>query len=126
METMKDYVMNGFEFTTYLKACFNPTVVHYTIILILLAVALGLAAWKARKWVRPIGRIVMTLNAFILLDGFRQLCDCAQWFGAGVPEREWSNLYIAQGMRPFLFVAVSGVIIYLISLLVSIAQKPRI
>lgn len=124
METMREYLLNYTYVDPSLKACFNPTVIHFTILMIILIVALGLAAWKARKWVRPIGRIAMTLDAFLLLVGFRQLCDCAQFFGGS--DGDWCNGFIGQGMLPFFCVAILGVIIYIISLIISIAQKPRI
>lgn len=111
-------------FSTFIGALFCPTALPYTIIMILLLVGLCIAAWKAPRWVRPVGRITMILVAFELTAGIRQLCDCFQWFSG--QESGWSNAYIGIGLRPVVYVAILGILIYLISLFITIAQKPRI
>ena len=110
--------------TSFIDACFSPVALPYTIIMIILLIGLCYAAWKAPRWVRPIGRLAMALLAFQLIAGYTLLVDCYQ--RAGGPQERWTNLYLAQGMKPVICVAIIGVIIYLISLFISIAQKPRI
>ncbi|MBO6077823.1 MAG: hypothetical protein J6P66_03600 [Bacteroidaceae bacterium] len=125
--SMVEMIQNGSYgyrgFSTF-GAIFSPTVLPYTIIMILLLVGLCFAAWKAPRWVRPIGRATMILVAFEFTAGLRQLCDSFQWFSG--TQEGWSNGYLGIGFRPVLYVAIIGVLIYLISLFISIAQKPRI
>jgi len=118
-----DYGYVGF--STFFKAIFSPLVLPYTIIMILLLIGLCMAAWKAPRWVRPIGQISMIVMLLQLTFGIIQMYDCYQRLGFNA-ENSWSNGYIGMGMKPFISVAIIGVIIYLISLFISIAQKPRI
>lgn len=118
-----DYGYVGF--STFFKAFFSPLVLPYTIIMILLLIGLFIAVWKAPRWVRPIGQISMIVVLLQLAFAIRQLYDCYQRLGFN-DENSWSNGYIGMGMKPFISVAIIGVIIYLISLFISIAQKPRI
>ncbi len=127
--TMMEMINNGYSygfigFSTFFKAIFSPIALPYTIILILLIVGLCMAAWKAPRWVRPIGRLTMIVVAFNLIFGIMQICDCFQKMGGR--ESDWNNGYIGIGMKPVFCVAIIGVITYLISLFISIAQKPRI
>ena len=111
--------------STFFKALFSPLVLPYTIIMILLLIGLCMAAYKAPRWVRPIGQISMIVLLLQMTFGIIQLYDCYQRLGFNV-ENRWSNGYIGMGMKPFISIAIIGVIIYLISLFISIAQKPRI
>lgn len=118
-----DYGYVGF--STFFKAIFSPLVLPYTIIMIMLLIGLCMAAWKAPRWVRPIGQISMIVLLLQMTFGIRQLYDCYQRLGFA-DEGLWNNGYIGMGMKPFISVAIIGTIIYLISLFISIAQKPRI
>lgn len=127
--TMMEMINNGSSygfigFSTFFKAIFSPVALLYTIILIFLIVGLCMAAWKAPRWVRPIGRLTMFVVAFNLIFGIMQICDCFQKMGGR--EFDWNNGYLGIGMKPVFGVAIIGVITYLISLFISIAQKPRI
>lgn len=125
MEMINNEYSYGFiGFSTFFKAIFSPVALPYTIILIFLIVGLCMAAWKAPRWVRPIGRLTMFVVAFNLIFGIMQICDCFQKMGGR--EFDWNNVYISIGMKPVFGVAIIGVITYLISLFISIAQKPRI
>lgn len=112
-------------FSTFFKALFSPIALPYTIIMILLLICLCMAARKAPRWVRPIGRISMIVMLLQIAIGIRQLYDCYQRLGFN-DENRWTNGYIGMGMKPVICVAMIGVIIYLLSLFISIAQKPRI
>jgi len=127
--SMLQMIENGYTygfvgFSTFFRALFCPTALPYTIIMILLLAGLCMAAWKAPRWVRPVGRMTMIVVAFNLIVGIMQICDCYQRLGGR--EHDWNNGYIGFCMKPIVCVALIGVIIYLISLFISIAQKPRI
>ena len=95
------------------------------IILILLLAGICVAAFKAKLWVRNLGRCAMGLVAFRILLGFVQLCDCCQRLG--VPDYyDGTNAFFAQGLLPVFSVAVIGTLIYILSLFITLAQKPRI
>ena len=109
---------------SFFEACFSSVALPYTLIMILLLIGLCVAAWKARRWVRHIGRLAMAVVVLQLISGYTLLVQCYQWLAG--PHGQWSNLYLAQGMKPVFCVAIIGLIIYMISLFISIAQKPRI
>ncbi|MBR4811239.1 MAG: hypothetical protein IK039_05705 [Bacteroidaceae bacterium] len=112
-------------FSTFFKALFSPIALPSTIIMILLLICLCMAARKAPRWIRPIGQISMIIMLLQIAIGIRQLYDCYQRLGFN-DENRWTNGYIGMGMKPVICVAMIGVIIYLLSLFISIAQKPRI
>ena len=112
-------------FSSFFKALFSPITLPYSIIMILLLICLCMAARKAPRWVRPIGQISMIVMLLQFAIGIRQLYDCYQRLGFN-DENKWTNGYIGMGMKPVICVAIIGVIIYLLSFFISIAQKPRI
>lgn len=127
--TMMEMINNGYSYgyrgvSTFIKALFSPMSLPYTIILILLIVGLCITVWKAPRWVRPVGRYSMFVVALNMIFGIMQLCDCAQKLGGR--EYDWNNGFIGVGMKSVFAVAIVGVVIYIISLFISIAQKPRI
>ena len=115
----------GTDYMSFFESLFAPIALPYTIILILLLAGICVAAFKAKFWVRNLGRFAMGLVAFRILLGFVQLCDCCQRLG--VPgDYDGSNAFFAQGLLPVFSVAVIGTLIYILSLFITLAQKPRI
>ena len=114
----------GTDYMSFGEALFTPIALPYTIIMILLLAGLCVAAFKAKRWVPYVGRCAMAVVAFRILLGFVQLCDCCQRLG--VPDYNGTNAFFAQGLLPVFSVAVIGTLIYILSLFIIIAQKPKI
>ena len=121
---MLEMIKGGREYLSFGEALFTATALPYTLLLILVLVGLCVAAFKAKHLVRILGRIAMVLVAIRMVSGIQQFCDCCQWLG--VPEHQGGNWFIGYALLPVFSVALIGLIIYIISLLISIAQKPRI
>ena len=115
----------GTDYMSFGESLFTPVALPYTILLILLLAGICVAAFKAKCWVRYLGRFAMGLVAFRILLGFVQLCDICQRLG--VPDYyDGTNAFFAHGLLPVFSVAVIGTLIYILSLFITIAQKPRI
>ena len=94
--------------------------VPFMTILTLILIALFLAAWKAPAWVNEIGKTAAVFGIFSTLLGFMQMGDAIAAAGEIAPRIIWSGVTVA------LITAVYGLIIYMISLIIRIVQKPRI
>ena len=90
-------------------------------ILTLFLIALFIAAWKAPGWVKETGLGALVVSIFLTGIGVFQVFGVAEQFG-----QETGFGLILGGMRiagiPFFY----GLIIYFISLMIRIIQKPRI
>ena len=90
-----------------------------TIISIFLILLL-IAAWKAPKWVKEIGIGGLVVGVFATLLGLLQVFDAVQAFGdIGLP-------VICGGLKVTLITTFYGLIVYFISLIIRVIQKPRI
>ena len=92
--------------------------VFMTVITIIL-LALLLAAWKAPAWVKEIGIMGLVVGLFGSLLGFYMVARALE-------VREVSQLVIWGGMRVMVIPLFYGLIIYFVSLIIRIIQKPRI
>ena len=88
------------------------------ITLFLLAVLL--AAWKAPAWVKEFGIMALVVGVLAFLVGFMYAADSIAKAGDIAPYIVWGGLYIG------LITPTYGVIVYFISLVIRIIQKPRI
>ena len=90
------------------------------IIISLFLIALFIAAWKAPRWVKEIGIGALVVSIFWTLSGLYQACGAIQMVGfvsAGL---------ICGGIRAALISVFYGLIVYFISLIIRVIQKPRI
>ena len=92
----------------------------FMIVITLLLIAMLLAAWKAPRWVREIGIGALVAAIFATLLGFVQICDALQMFG------DVSPAVLAGGLKVAMIPILYGLIVYFISLVIRIIQKPRI
>ena len=86
----------------------------------LLLIALFIAAWKAPKWVREIGIAALVVSIFWTMCGLYQVFDAVQTFG------DISTSVLCGGLKVTLISTFYGLIVYFISLIIRIIQKPRI
>ena len=90
-----------------------------TIITIFL-IALLVAAWKAPRWVKEIGIGALVVGIFWTLHGLLQMLGVLQLFGdTPIP-------VIYGGLKVTLISTAYGLIVYFISLVIRVIQKPRI
>lgn len=90
------------------------------IVITILLICLLLAAWKAPRWVKEIGIAALVVSVFWTLLGVAQAFDTIQYYG------DVSTSVIAGGLKVCLISVLYGLIVYFISLVIRIIQKPRI
>ena len=86
----------------------------------LFLIALLLAAWKAPRWVREIGIGALIFAIYGTLMGILQVLDAMQRFG------DISPAILCGGLKVTLIPTFYGFIVYFISLIIRVIQKPRI
>ena len=90
------------------------------IVITVLLICLLLAAWKAPRWVKEIGIAALVVSVFWTLLGLTNMCDAVQMTGDASP------VILFAGFKVVLIPIIYGLIIYFISLILRIIQKPRI
>lgn len=90
------------------------------IVITILFIALLIAAWKAPKWVKEIGIGALVVSIFFTLRGLSQICDVVQMMGDVAPS------ILCGGLKVTLIPTFYGLVIYFVSLIIRIIQKPRI
>lgn len=90
-------------------------------ILTVLLVGIFFAAWKAPRWVKEIGIFALAFGFFSLCLGLRQ---AFMFIEAADPPVQQNIIFGGMGvaMIPVLY----GMIIYLVSLVIRVIQKPKI
>ena len=91
------------------------TVISIFLILLLIA------AWKAPKWVKEIGLGALVAGVFASLLGLFQVFDVVQLFGDEV-----TFPILCGGLKVDLITVLYGLIVYFLSLIIRVIQKPRI
>ncbi|MBR6883274.1 MAG: MotA/TolQ/ExbB proton channel family protein [Bacteroidales bacterium] len=86
----------------------------------LLLIALFIAAWKAPRWVKEIGIAALVFAVFGTLLGILQVLDVLHLFG------DISPAVVCGGLKVTLIPTFYGLIVYFISLVIRVIQKPRI
>ncbi|MBR5724897.1 MAG: MotA/TolQ/ExbB proton channel family protein [Bacteroidales bacterium] len=92
----------------------------WMIIISLFLIALFVAAWKAPRWVKEIGIGALVFAIFGTLLGLAQVFDAIQSFP------DVSLAVICGGLKVTLITTFYGLIVYFISLILRVIQKPRI
>ncbi len=104
---------------------------YMTVLTVSLA-AIFFAAWKAPRWVKEIGSFALVFGFFSLLLGLRQMFTSLQHVASMQSEKVETLFDIISpnvlfgGLKVVLIPVLYGVIIYLISLVVRVIQKPRL
>lgn len=86
----------------------------------LFLIAIFIAAWKAPRWVKEIGIGALVFAIFGTLAGLAQMFDAIQMFG------DISPAVICGGLKVTLIPTFYGFIVYFVSLIIRVIQKPRI
>ena len=90
------------------------------IIITLLFIGLFFAAWKAPRWVREIGVAALVVGLFWTILGWFQIVD----FLSG--HDDLAITILAGGIKVSLIPVLYGLIVYFVSLVIRVIQKPRI
>ena len=92
----------------------------FMIVISLFLIALFIAAWKAPRWVKEIGIGALVFAIFGTLLGLRQMLNALQMFG------DVSTAVLCGGLKVTMIPTFYGLIVYFISLVIRVIQKPRI
>lgn len=92
----------------------------WMIIITIFLIAIFIAAWKAPRWVKEIGIGALVFSVFGTLLGLFQVFDVLQRFG------DVSTSVLCGGLKVTMISTFYGLIVYFISLIIRIIQKPRI
>ena len=90
------------------------------IVITILLICLLLAAWKAPRWVKEFGIGALVVSICWTVLGLIQMCDAIQMMGDVAPA------ILAGGFKVALIPICYGLIVYFISLVIRVVQKPRI
>ena len=90
------------------------------IVITVLLIALLAAAWKAPNWVKEIGIAALVAGIFWTVCGLSQAAGVVQMVGDISPAVVWGGVKVMT--IPLLY----SLVIYFLSLLIRIIQKPRI
>ena len=90
------------------------------IVITVLLIALLAAAWKAPNWVKEIGIAALVAGIFWTVCGLSQAAGVVQVVGDISPAVVWGGIKVMT--IPLLY----GLVIYFLSLIIRIIQKPRI
>lgn len=88
--------------------------------LTIILIAICLAAWKAPAWVAELGKMAIVVGFFAMMLGLTQVCGFIQQVG------DVSLSVFCGGMKVAMIAPLYGFIIYFLSLIIRIIQKPRI
>ena len=104
----------------------------YMTILTVLLVAIFFAAWKAPRWIKEIGSFALVFGFLTLLIGLYQMFEALQQVATDIGEGVTGVFDLISpgvlfgGLKIALIPVFYGIIIYLISLVVSVIKKPRL
>ena len=105
--------------------------VGFMSILTILLVAIFFAAWKAPSWIKEIGSTACAFGFFSFLLGLRQMFDVLQEIGCqqeavtGVFDLVSPGVLFG-GLKVAMIPVIYGIIIYIVSRIVCIIQKPKL
>ncbi len=87
----------------------------------LMLAAIFFAAWKAPAWVKELGLLALTIGFGYFMTGLYGICDIVANVAIHV-----SQHILCAGLRVAFIAPLYGLFVYGISLIVRIAQKPRL
>ncbi len=90
------------------------------ILITLFLIAMLIAAWKAPRWVKEIGIGALVVSVFWTLRGIYQILGIIESF------EDISRGVTCGGIKLVMISTFYGLIVYFISLIIRIIQKPRV
>ena len=101
-------------------------------VLTVLLVAIFFAAWKAPRWIKEIGSFALVFGFLTLLIAISQMFAVLQQVAMDIGEGVTGVFDLVSpgvlfgGLKVALIPVFYGIIIYLVSLVVSVIKKPRL
>jgi hypothetical protein len=92
----------------------------YMSIITLLFIGVLFAAWKAPSWVKETGLLALSVSVFMSLVGLFQIFRTIVHLG------ECSFSVLCSGFQVAMLPMLYGICVYVVSLIIRIAQKPRL
>ena len=89
-------------------------------IITILLIAVLFAAWKAPAWVKELGILAFAASLFMTCMSLYQFFETIMLYG------EASFRVYCQGLTIALLPLLYGLLVYIVSIIIRIAQKPRI
>lgn len=89
-------------------------------VITILFIALLVAAWKAPRWVREIGHLALAFAAIMTLIPLHNAASTVIQVG------EISPMLIWGGVKSLTIAPIYALIVYSVSLIIRIVQKPRL
>ena len=89
-------------------------------IITILLIAVLFAAWKAPAWVKELGILAFAASLFMTCMSLYQFFETIMLYGEASFRVYCQGLTIA--LLPFLY----GLLVYIVSIIIRVAQKPRI
>ena len=89
-------------------------------IITILLIAVLFAAWKAPAWVKELGILTFAASLFMTCMSLYQFFETIMLYG------EASFRVYCQGLTIALLPLLYGLLVYIVSIIIRIAQKPRI
>lgn len=89
-------------------------------VITLLFIALLIAAWKAPRWVREIGHLALAFVAIMTLIPLHKAANAVMQAGDISPMLIWG------GIKSLTIAPIYALIVYSVSLIIRIVQKPRL
>ena len=89
-------------------------------VITILFIALLIAAWKAPRWVREIGHLTLAFAAIMTLIPLHHAGSAVVQAGDVSPMLIWG------GIKSLTIVPIYALIVYSVSLIIRIIQKPRL
>jgi len=89
-------------------------------VITVLFVALLVAAWKAPRWVREIGHLALAFAGIMTLIPLHNAADAVMKAGDISPNLIWG------GVKCLTIAPIYALIVYIVSLIIRIVQKPRV
>lgn len=83
-------------------------------------IAILFAAWKAPAWVKELGALELAASIFMTAIGFFQFFDTIALYG------EMSFRIYCGGIKVAMLPLLYGLLVYMVSVIIRIAQKPRL
>ena len=89
-------------------------------IITILLIAVLFAAWKAPAWVKDLGILALSASVFMTIMSLYQFFNTIMLYG------EASFRVYCSGLTIVLLPLLYGLLVYIVSIIIRIAQKPRI
>ena len=94
---------------------------HFMALITLVLACALFAAWKAPAWVKPLGKVAISIGVLSFLMGVQDMADCCAKVGSEIP----FSVYCS-GFKVALIAPIYSIIVYVIITIADTVRRPRI